>query len=267
MNDASHIHSTPLAWVRDLLPDDGNLTPAQAMRRFGPPDLVAEMGRQVEIETARLFPPPPPHVPAGQTPWGRHVTELFHRYPGEPEKVWAEVNRLLAMPDTSEADWQLELVRAGTKSELAACLMELWIHLKAAGTAGQLLFSFQPTDPAAVRVTLPADRVRYLSVKSPGTLFEGQLAMAMDATMRSPAPIATLYLDGHALWHARIVAASEEVAIHARLAGLKQPPTDEEARGLAVALGVPHRAVLRVVREKWPNRARGRRRKTSVASA
>ena len=72
MNDANHIHSTSLAWVRDLVPDNGKLTPAQAMRRFGPPDLVAEMDRQVETETAGCSRRPhPPCQPARRRGTGR----------------------------------------------------------------------------------------------------------------------------------------------------------------------------------------------------
>ena len=55
MNDAGNNHSTRLQLLRSLLPDDGD-TPAQAIRRYGRPDWVAEMERLVELETARLFP-------------------------------------------------------------------------------------------------------------------------------------------------------------------------------------------------------------------
>ena len=101
MNDAGNNRSTRLQLLRSLLPDDGD-TPAQAIRRYGRPDWVAEMERLVELETARLFPPPPPRRPAGETEWDRQVVELIRQYPGAPEKVVAELNRRLAVSTPDE---------------------------------------------------------------------------------------------------------------------------------------------------------------------
>jgi hypothetical protein len=206
MNDAATACSTARP---SLLPDDGSFTPAQAMRRFGPPDLVAELDRQIEIETTRLFPPPPPPVPRGETAWDRQVTAILRRYRGkEPEKARAEMDRLhseFAQQDKKlEADWNLSLYQAVCISGLARCQRTVWQHLKAEGAAGRLRFSFQPRDPAAARVILAADRIPYLTVNSPGTLLDpgGQLAITINAL--SPNQPDTLWLEGHALWHARI---------------------------------------------------------------
>ena len=95
---------------------------------------------------------------------------------------------------------------------MSDCLTELWQYLKAEGTAGRLLFSYQPTDPAAAPVTIATDRCRYLTVLSPGTLLGGTLGIALRCILRTPAMPDTLRLDGHELWHVR-VRSSEETAI------------------------------------------------------
>jgi hypothetical protein len=166
--------------------------------------MVAELDRQVEIETARLFPPALPPVPTGKREWDRQATALIKLYPGEPWKVAAHLNWLMQLPTGDEAAWDQELLQVAVRSELARYLGDLWRHVKAAGTAGWLQFSYQPTDPAAARVILLADRCPFLTVLSPGTLFEGELAVAIHCGLRNPAMPDTLRLDGHELWHARI---------------------------------------------------------------
>jgi hypothetical protein len=206
MNDAGRKYSTPVARLRDLV-TDGQYTPAQALRQFGPPDLVAEMDRQIEIETARLFPPPPSPVPRGQTPWDKYVTQLIRQYPDEPEKVTAELNRIAAIPDRRQEEMNIELHKLWAQSALQGVISEIWAGLKTEGVQGRLLFSFQPTEPTARREILPADRIPYLQCKGPQTLLEGPLGMAFQCLVKNPRPD-TWWFDWHELRYARIARAA-----------------------------------------------------------
>jgi hypothetical protein len=206
MNDAGSNYNTSIARLRDLV-TDGLFTPAQALRQFGPPDLVVEMDRQIEIETARLFPPPPPPVPRGQTLWDKYVTQLIRQYPGEPAKVTEELNCIAAIPDRRQEEMNIALHTLSAESALQRIISEIWTGLKTEGVQGRLLFSFQPTEPTARREIIPAARIPYLQCQGPQTLLDGRLGDEFQRLVKNPRPD-TWWLDGHELRYARIARAA-----------------------------------------------------------
>jgi hypothetical protein len=142
--------------------------------------LVAEMKRQIDIETERLFP---------------------RRGDGRDA-----IRNILGSHFTSHSP---ELRRLEDFSVLRSYLRRIWRHLTDEGAAGRLQFSYQPSEPTATRMTLAADRVRHIAAPSIGCLFVGRSANALLSAAGVAAD--TLILDGHELLHVRITRVSVEV--------------------------------------------------------
>ena len=221
MNDATVAFST--SSLPQAPPNSIGQTLVEAVRHLGPAELVAELDRQVAAEEAKLA-----------------VTKLVPRSPPVADDKTCALSGVRWALDRHQ-----ELLRIARASALRSCVDRLLQHLLNEATAGRLTVSYLPSDPAAPRVFLAAERSHYLTTPSIGVLFDGWLADALRGfnalsgmLKRPPVGADVLCLDGQELRHVWI---TPSTAVAAASGGIGTPagagraasparPTDAEVR-------------------------------------